>query len=52
LIKELSIDNSPGIPTYISTTFTKKEILDNPGSVFRSLGISTKDEELDIPALY
>ena len=52
LIKELGIDNSLGNPTYTPTTLTKEEILDNRGSVLCSFGISTKDEELDLPSLY
>ena len=48
LIKELGIDNSLDNPT----TLTKEEILDNPRSVLFSFGISTKDEELDLPPLY
>jgi hypothetical protein len=52
LMKELSIDNSLGTPTYTPTTLTKEEILDNHRSVLFSFGISTKDEELDLPSLY
>ena len=52
LIKELGIDNSLGNPTYTQTTLTKEEILDNHRSVLCSFGISTKDEELDLPSLY
>jgi hypothetical protein len=52
LIKELGIDNSLGNPTYTPTTLTKDEILDNHRSVLCSFGISTKDEELDLPSLY
>jgi hypothetical protein len=52
LIKELGIDNSLGNPTYTSTTLTKEEILDNHRSVLCSFGISTKDEELDLPSLH
>jgi len=52
LIKELGIDNSLGNPTYTPTTLTKEEILDNHRSVLCSFGISTKDEELDLPSLY
>jgi hypothetical protein len=49
LIKELGIDNSLVNPAYTSKTLTKEEILDNHRSVFGSFGISTKDEELDLP---
>ena len=52
LIKELVIDNSPGNPAYTPTIRTKEEILDNHMSVLCSFGISTKDEELDLPSLY
>jgi hypothetical protein len=52
LIKELGIDNSLGNPTYTPTTLTKEEMLDNHRSVLCSFGISTKDEELDLPSLY
>jgi hypothetical protein len=52
LIKELGIDSSLGNPTYTPTTLTKEEILDNRRSVLCSFGISTKDEELDLPSLY
>ena len=52
MIKELDIDNSLGNPTYTPTTLTKKEILDNHRSVLYSFGVSTKDEELDLPLLY
>ena len=45
LIKELGIDNPLGNPT-------KEEILDNHRSVLCSFGISTKDDELDLPSLY
>ena len=33
-------------------TLTKEEILDNHRSLLNSFGISTKDEELDLPSLY
>ena len=53
LIKELVIYKSFGNTTYInSMTFMKDEILDNHGSVLCSFGISTKDEEVDLPGLY
>ena len=52
LIKEVGIDNSLGNPTYTPTTLTKEEILDNHRSVLCFFGISTKDEELDLPSLY
>ena len=52
MVKELGIDNSLWNPTYTSTTLTKEEILDNHRSVLCSFGISTKDEELDLPSLY
>ena len=52
LIKELGIDNSLGNPTYTLRALTKEEILDNHMSVICSLGISTKDGELDLPLLY
>jgi len=52
LIKKVGIDNSLGNPAYTPTTLTKEEILDNHRSVLCSFGISTKDEELDLPSLY
>jgi hypothetical protein len=52
LIKELGIDNSLVNPTHTPTTLTKEEILDNHRSVLCSFGISTKDEELDLPSFY
>jgi hypothetical protein len=52
LIKELVIDNSLGKPTFTPTTITKEEIMDNHRFVLCSFGISTKDEELDLPSLY
>ena len=52
LIKELGIDNSLGRTTYTTTTLTIEEILDKHRSVLCSVGISTKDEELDLPSLY
>jgi hypothetical protein len=52
LIKELGIDTLVGNPIYTPTTLTKEEILDNHRSVLYSFGISTKDEELDLPSLY
>ena len=52
LIKELVIDNSPGNPGYTPTIRTKEEILNNHMSVLCSFGISTKEEELDLPSLY
>ena len=52
LIKELGIDNLLGQPTYSPTTLTKEDIMDNHRSVLCSFGISTKDEELDLPSLY
>ena len=52
LIKELEFDNSIGNPTNTPMTRTKEEILDNHRSVLCSFGISTKDEELDLPSLY
>jgi hypothetical protein len=52
LIKELGIDTLFSNPTYTPTTLTKEEILDNHRSVLCSFGISTKDEELDLPSIY
>jgi hypothetical protein len=52
LIKELGIDNSLGNPTYTPTTLTKEEIMERHRSVLCSFGISTNDEELDLPSLY
>ena len=52
LINELCIDNSLDNPIYTPTTPTKEEILDNHRYVLCSFGISTKDEELDLPSLY
>jgi hypothetical protein len=51
-VKELGIVNSLGNPTYTPMTLMKEEILDNHRSVVCSFGISTKDEELDLPSLY
>ena len=51
-IKELDIGNSLGNPIYTPVTPTKEEILDTHRSVLCSFGISTKDEELDLPSLY
>jgi len=47
LIKKLGIENALGTPKY-NPTLTEKEIQDN----HRSVWISTKDEELDLPSLY
>jgi hypothetical protein len=52
LINKLGIVNSLSNPTYTSTTLAKEGILDNHRSVLCSFGISTKDEELDLPSLY
>jgi hypothetical protein len=52
LIKELGIDTLVGNPTYTPTTLTKEETLDKYRSVLYYFGISTIDEELDLPALY
>ena len=52
LIKELGIDNLLGNPIYTPTIITKEEIVSNHMSVLYSSGISTKDEELDLPSLY
>ena len=52
LVKELGIDSSTGNPTYTPTSLTKQEILDNHMSVLASFGISTGDEDLDLPSLY
>ena len=52
LIKELGIDTLGDNPTYTSTTLTKEEILDKHRSVLYYFGISTVDEEQDLPALY
>jgi len=49
LIKELGIDNLLDNPTYTPPTITKEEILDNHRYVLCSFGISTNDEELDLP---
>ena len=51
-MKELGIDNLFGNLTYTPTTLPKEKILDNHRSVLCSIGISTKDEELDQPSLY
>ena len=52
LINELGIDNSLGNSTYSLTTITKEVILDNHRSLLCSFGMSTKDEELDLPSPY
>jgi hypothetical protein len=52
LIKELGINNLLGNPTYTPKTLAKEEILDNHRSVLCSFGISTKDDELNLPSLY
>ena len=54
LIKELGIYNSLDNLTYTITPMTliKMEILDNHRSALCSCGISTEDEELDLPSLY
>jgi hypothetical protein len=52
LNKELGIDNPLGNPTYTPSIITKEEILDNHRSVLCFLGISTKDEGIDLPSLY
>ena len=52
LIKEYGTHNSLCNPTYIPTKLTKEEILDNHSSVLCSFGISTRDEELDLPSRY
>jgi hypothetical protein len=41
-----------GNPTYTPMTDAKEEILDNHRRDLCSFGISTKDEELDLPSLY
>ena len=48
----IGIDNSLVNPTYTPPTLTNEEILDNHRSALCSFGISTKDEELDLPSLY
>jgi hypothetical protein len=52
LIKELGIDNLLGNPIHTPTIFTKEEIVCNHRSVLYSFGISTKDEELDLPSQF
>ena len=52
LLTNFGIDNALSNPTYIPTTLTNEEILDNHWSVLCSFGISTKDKEPDIPSLY
>jgi hypothetical protein len=52
MIKELGIGTLVGNPTYTPTTLTKEEKLDNLRSVLYSFGISTINEELDVPSLY
>ena len=51
LIKELGIDNSLDNSTYTPTTLTKDEILEKRRSVLCSVGVLTKEEELDLPSL-
>ena len=52
LIRGLGNDYLLCNPTYTSTTRTKEEIQDNLNSALCSLGISTKDEKLDISSLH
>jgi len=52
LINESGIDHSHDNPTYTPKILAKEEILDNHRSVLCSFGISTKDEELDLPSLH
>ena len=52
LIKELGITIALFNPTYTPTTLTKEAILDNHGYLLCFFGITTKDEQLDLPSLY
>ena len=52
LKKELGIGSQQGNPTYTATCLSKEEILQNHKSVLLSFGISTKDEDTDLPSLY
>ena len=52
LINELGIDNSLGNPTYTPTTLNERRNPDNHRAVLYSLGLSIKEEELDLPPLY
>ena len=52
LKKELGDQNSVNISTYQLTNFTKEEILANHQSVLSSFGVSTPDDDVDLPSLY
>ena len=53
LINELGIGpNGEKNKTYQATNFSKQEILSNHKSVLSSHGISSSDEDNDIPLLY
>ena len=52
LQKELIDNNDVDSSTYQRTNFTKEEILVNHRSVLTSFGVSTQDENVDLPSVY
>ena len=52
LKEELGLNSLPGNPTYNLTDFSASEVLKNHKSVLTSIGIETRDDELDLPYIY
>ena len=52
IFKELGFDSTHGKPTYIQSSLSKQEILQNHKSVMDIFNIPNKQNEFDLPYLY
>ena len=49
---EVDVENNSSDETYTATTLSKEEIVENHKSVLSSFGLSTKDDDCDLPYMY
>ena len=52
LFSEVDVENNSSSKTYTATILSKEEILENHKSVLSSFGLSTKDDDCDLPSIY
>ena len=52
LLSDVEVENSSSNKTYTATTLSYEEIVENHKSVLSSFGLSTKDDDCDLPSMY
>ena len=52
LLSEVDVENNSSDKTNTATTLSKEEIVENHKSVLSSFGLSSKDDDCDLPSMY